>query len=57
MGFPTFLSTSWFFFFHFLFLTLKLTLAGIDSVLYFYWQIHINNNINTVLNLNYGNNL
>ena len=55
MGFPTFLNTSCFF--YFLFLTLKLTLAGIDSVLYFYWQIHINNNINTVLNLNYGNNL
>lgn len=54
MGFPYFPQYK---LFYFLFLTLKLTLAGTDSVLYFYGQIHINNNINTVLNLNYGNNL
>lgn len=53
MGFPDFPQYKQVF----LFLTLKLILAGTDSVLYFYWQIHINNNINTVLNLNYRNNL
>lgn len=55
MGFLCFPQYKLVLFIFLIFLTLKLTLAGTDSVLYFYWQIHINNNINTVLNLNYGN--